>query len=294
MIIDMRNRPPVGQYLSYFAEMIPESRRPEAHLKASMDLWFKEMKSAGITQCVAAGGSNPGMVLGKKTIPPRCIENGYVVEVQNKWPERIIGCGGIDPSGFYHDPVKEVEKCHKLGLKGVFMEPGRAWLGSRLNDARLYPIYQKCSELGMFINPQTSGPLGGDNIDWANPKYVDQVAGDFPDLTIICCHGCYPYLLEIASVCLRREHVYTCPDLYIKIAGSGLYVETANATFNIGAKGPISDKIIFGTAYPYANMKEYTEWFLRLPLKDDVKEKILYKNAIRAMKLDESKYPTSW
>jgi len=288
MIVDMRCRPPYGQYLSYFAGMIPESKRPQAHLKGSMDLFFEEMKSAGITLAVAPGGVNHGLKLDARNIPPREVTNDNVAEVQKKYPQRIVGVGGIDPTGYYHDPVAEIKRCHELGLKGIFIEPGRSFPGCRLDDARLYPIYQTCSDLGMFINPQTSGPLGGTNVDYANPMYIDHVAEDFPNLTIICVHGCYPYVLEMITVCLRRQNVYAAPDIYVGLAGTNLWVEAINAKVGIF---DFTSKFIFGTAYPYAELKTYTDWFLSLPFNDDVKENILYKNAMRAMKLDPKEYP---
>lgn len=293
MIIDMRCRPPAEQYLAYFRGMIAPEKRPLAHREGSMEQFFKEMKEAGITQAVASGGSNPGLKLGDKVIPPREITNEHVSEVQSKYADRIIGVGGIDPSGRYHDPIKEIEKCKKLGLKGVFMEPGRSLPGCRLDDSRLYPVYQRCSELGLFINPQTSGPLGGDNIDYANPKYIDHVAEDFPNLTIICCHGCYPYVMQIVVVTLRRENVYASPDIYIMHMGTSLWVDAINSPANFG-KGTFADKLLFGTAYPYVELKVYAEFFKKLPISDEAREKIYYKNAIKAMKLDTSKYPTSW
>jgi predicted TIM-barrel fold metal-dependent hydrolase len=292
MIIDMRCRPPAKEYIEYFSIMQKPEDRPEAHRKGSMELFFEEMKAAGITQAVAAAGCNPGLKLGKKEIPPRRISNEHAAEVQNKYPERIIAVGGVDAGGVFHNPLEEIEKCKKLGIKGIFIEPGRS-PGCYLNDPRLYPIYQKCQDLGMFINPQTSGPLGGANIDYGNPKYIDQVAHDFPDLTIICCHGCWPFIHEMIAVAMRRPNLYTAPDLYIRIAGANLWAEAANSEFR-AAGSMFADKLIFGTAYPYVKMADYTKWFISLPWKEGVLEKILYKNAIRAMGLDASKYPDSW
>ena len=56
----------------------------------------------------------------------------------------------------------------------------------------------------------------------------------------------------------------------------------------------VADKTIFGTAYSYKKLKKYTDWFLKLPIRDDAKEEILCKDAVKAMKLDASRNPTSW
>lgn len=71
MIIDIRCRPPYGQFLDYFNAMIPPDQRPQSFAGASMELWFDEKRQAGIAQAVAAGGINPGMCLGHRNIAAR-------------------------------------------------------------------------------------------------------------------------------------------------------------------------------------------------------------------------------
>ena len=49
---------------------------------------------------------------------------------------------GIDAGGVYHEPIQEIRRCAEMGLRAVFIEPGRS-PGCDLDDKRLYPIYRQ-------------------------------------------------------------------------------------------------------------------------------------------------------
>lgn len=293
MAIDIRCRPPHGQFLDYFGAMIPRAQQPPSFAAASLEMWFADMRRAGISQAVAAGGINAGMRLGHRDIPPRTIANDHVAELVAKYPERIIGIGGVDPSGRFHDPLLEIDKCSSLGLRGVFLEPGRALPGSHPADESLFPIYERLQHRGLCLNLQTSGPLGGETIDYAHPRHIDRIAANFPDLRIICCHGCYPFVREIISVCMRREHVFVAPDVYLRWPGTQDWVDAINFQGEIG-QGRFEDHFIFGTAYPYMDLMAYMNFFNSLPIAASAREKILRGNALRALRLDAAGYPSGW
>ena len=226
---------------------------------------------------------NKGMTLGHSVFPERTTSNDEQAQIQKENPARFVACAGIDAWGVFHDPLEEIERCKKLGFKVVFIEPGRGPnYADNLADPRLYPIYQKCLDLDIAISPQTSGPLGGLNIDYAHPKYIDQVAHDFPDLTIICGHGHYPYIREIITIAsMRRDNIYVSPDAYLTMLGTEDWVKAVNSSWGI------ADRFIFGSAYPLLNLTNYTNFFFSLPWKDEVLDKICWKNAINALKLHD-------
>ena len=73
------------------------------------------------------------------------------------------------------------------------------------------------------------------------------------------------------------------PDLYFvgtNIPGADEYIKAANMY--------LSDRTLFGTAYPSRPLPESVEAFDAWEFEAGVKEKILYKNALRVMKMDES------
>lgn len=284
MIIDIRCRVPTSSAAEYFRNVIKDMGRLDAvpTLKqGSLDGFLTEMKEAGITTAVSVSGNNPGARIGKRVQPPRTTSNDEMAALQNQHPGKIIGVGGIDVSNTFHNALQEIERCAELGLKAIFIEPGRA-PGCLLNDKLLYPIYHKCVDLDLAIIPQTSGLLGGKNVDYANPKYIEDVAEDFPELRIICGHGCYPFVREMIIVCQRRDNVWASPDFYL-LTGLGTmdWVEAVNRNMS-----GFADKFIFGSGYPFFPLKNAVSGYLKLPWRKDVLPKIFYKNAFKALKLE--------
>ena len=78
---------------------------------------------------------------------------------------------------------------------------------------------------------------------------------------------------------LKRPNLYLCPDMYMyNMPGVSDYVMAAN-TF-------LSERFLFGTAYPFIGFREGVEQFKALPFKPEVLPNLLYRNAIKALKLD--------
>jgi len=248
MIIDVRCRPPLAEFREYFdiPRITWHGRRTgarevsRAFCEGSMELYFEEMDQAGIDLAVVQGRNSPEVFMGKK-FNAAFIANERIAELQSRYPKRFIGLAGIDPSNTAHDAVRETERSVKsLGLKGIFVEPGRA-LQSNPDDARMYPIYEKCIELDVPCNLM-SGPYAGPDIECSNPLYVDRVATRYPDLKILLGHGGYPYVQEILGVAFKHVNVYVSPDMYVFAPGGRAYVEAAN--------GSLREQIVYGSAYP--------------------------------------------
>jgi predicted TIM-barrel fold metal-dependent hydrolase len=163
----------------------------------------------------------------------------------------------------------------------VFIEPGRA-PGCNLDDPILYPIYAYCQQQRVTVIPQTSGLLGGRLVDYANPKYIERVADDFPDLNIICGHGCYPYVREAILMASRRNNVWLAPDSYVFHLGRDDWLHAVNSNL-LG----FADRFLFASAYPLNALKPQIERFHSLGWKEDLLPKLLYRNAIHALRLDE-------
>jgi predicted TIM-barrel fold metal-dependent hydrolase len=84
---------------------------------------------------------------------------------------------------------------------------------------------------------------------------------------------------QIIHVALRRPNLYLSPDMYLyNMPGMDDYLRAAN--------GFLQDRFLFATCYPMCPIIEYTEWFMRLPLRHEVMEKALYRNAARLLGLE--------
>ncbi len=49
---------------------------------------------------------------------------------------------------------------------------------------------------------------GGMRLQYSNPIHLDDVAADFPNMTIIIAHPSWPWQDEALSVCLHKPNVY--------------------------------------------------------------------------------------
>ena len=115
------------------------------------------------------------------------------------------------------------------------------------------------------------GDLEGD----ASPARVDEVARDFPDLTIVMSHGGYPYVQEACMVCHRNANVYMEWSEYETWPFADGYVKAGNEL--------IPDKLIFASAHPFYDSWERAKLYETLGFRPDVLENVLYNNAARIL-----------
>ena len=52
------------------------------------------------------------------------------------------------------------------------------------------------------------------------------------------------------------------------------------------ANGALSDQIAFGSSYPFRAMRQSIEDYQRIGFRDDVLDKLFYRNAARLLKLE--------
>ena len=285
MIIDCRCRLTLEGAADYFVDRVTHAGKlagVPALTERTLDAFFAELDTAGVTTAVSVSGCNPGAKLGRFDLPARTTSNDMLAEVQRRHPGRFIGVAGIDVSNRMHDAMDELRRCvDALGLTAVFIEPGRA-PGCNLDDPLLYPLYEFCSARKVTLIPQTSGLLGGKLVDYANPKYIERVADDFPDLHIICGHGCYPFVREAILMASRRENVWLAPDSYVFHLGRDDWLHAVNSNL-LG----FASRFLFASAYPLNALKPQLERFHKLGWNDDVLPKLLWKNAVAALRLHE-------
>lgn len=283
-IVDMRIRPPFLHKFFGATSGTPEfevvrwlNRRvgsddPDhfSRVKNTDDL-LAEMDGAGVAVGVLVARSVPGVR----------VTNDQIAEVMRVDPVRFVGVGLVDPQFLGIDAaVAEIRRAVTvLGCKAINVDPGFLERPIKADDALLYPIYQTCQQLGVpaFI---MSGPTTPD-LSNNEPRAIARVAKAFPKLSIVVCHGCYPFVNEMISVALMHENVFVSPDMYTFMPGGNLYVEAAN--------GFMDDQLLFGSAYPFKPLKQGVDDFLHAGLRDDILDKVMYQNAARLLKIDVRK-----
>jgi predicted TIM-barrel fold metal-dependent hydrolase len=212
------------------------------------------------------------------------IGNDYVASVAQKYSDQFIGFASVDPwKG--KTAVQELERSVKeLGLRGLKLHPSvQAFYA---NDIRFYPLWEKCAELEipvLFHSGQTGVGArepggGGIKLKYCQPiPYFDDVAADFPSLTIIMAHPAVPWQEEQLSVALHKQNVY------IDLSGwSPKYFRPMLVQY---MRSLLQDKVLFGSDYPVMMPERWLKDFEQLEVKDEVRQKILLDNARKILNL---------
>lgn len=210
--------------------------------------------------------------------------NDYVAKLVKEYPDVYIGgFACVDPwKG--EMAIQEAERAIKeLGLMGLkFAQSVQAFYP---NDRRFYPLWEKCVELKVPVqfHMGTTGigaglPGGmGIHLNYSKPMpYLDDVAADFPDLTIIACHPAWPWQEEMLAILLHKGNVYQ--EL------SGWMPKYFPESLAREVNGRLQDKTMFGSDYPALSPKRWIEEF-EARYKPDVVEKVFLKNAQRILRL---------
>ena len=206
--------------------------------------------------------------------------NNSVLEFCKAYPNKFVGFWGIDPHKGMA-AVREVEHVIKdLGMRGIATDPYLAHCPP--SDARYYPIYAKCVELGVPVFVTTAPPpqVPRAIMDYIDPRQIDVVARDFPELVLIMSHGGYPFVNEAIFACMRNANVYMDLSEYELAPMAEVYVDAINKM--------IGDKVIFASAHPFIEQAEAIRIYNSLSISEETREKIMYKNAARILGLDQS------
>lgn len=200
-----------------------------------------------------------------------------VLDALDKWSDRLVGVVAVDPTNGVMRAVRELESlARNYPICAMKLEPFYFWRDP--TDRVFYPLYAKCEELGLAVQTQVggTGPLFPSRS--GQPLYIDDVALDFPDLTIVCGHVGSPWVEEMIHVAWKHDNVYI--DTSARLAK---HFEEPFRKF-LGGYG--QDKCIYASDWPLLDFQRPLAAARALGLSDEVEAKFLAENAIRAFGLD--------
>jgi predicted TIM-barrel fold metal-dependent hydrolase len=196
----------------------------------------------------------------------------------------LIPFGSVDPL----TGAEAIDRAKRLvedyGVRGFKFHPSLQ--GFNPSDERYYPLWEALQSLGLPAvfhtgqNGMGAGTPGGSGIKlgYSNPLLLDEIAADFPQFQIIMAHPSVPWQDEANSIATHKSNVFIdlsgwspkyFPESLVKLSNSVL-----------------QDKVLFGTDYPLITPQKWLGAFADLPLKDEVRPKILKDNAVRLLGLD--------
>ncbi len=203
--------------------------------------------------------------------------NEGVISFVKDFPDIFLGFMGVDPHKGMDGIYELTRQITEEGMHGAAIDPYLAKIF--VNDAKYYPVYSKCCELGIPVVVST-GPgtlVPGAVMEHAAPRYIDYVARDFPELKIIISHGGYPWVEEAIMVTERNENVYMELSEYERHPGGESYVKAAADL--------IGDKLLFASAHPGADFRDAIAMYKGFGLSEEVMEQIMFKNAEKVLGL---------
>ncbi len=242
-------------------------------LEYSVEDWIAEAKAHGV---------GPSVMQAEVEWADYHELNDRLAEAVRSHPgELACGFACVDPRDGM-GAVREVDRAiHELGMRGIVFEPG--FLGISPLDRRCYPIYAKCAELGVpvglhtGINFSSHGPL-----EFERPFLIDRIAADFPELTIICHHGGWPWPHEAAAVAWKHKNVYLefgaiAPRYQAPGAGGG-WGDIAHLMDTV-----LRDQVLFGTDWPMIRYDRFFDELGLLGLRPESRAAYLGGNAQRLL-----------
>jgi predicted TIM-barrel fold metal-dependent hydrolase len=204
------------------------------------------------------------------------VTNDNIADFVKKYPKKFIGFACIDVPA--PDAIDQLEYAiTSLGLKGVKLVPPAQKFD--ISDKKYDPLWKKMIDFNVPLWTHTSHLVSiiGSITKYGHPMLVDDLASRHQDLTIIMGHMGVPWFWDAWGVVIRHPNVYIDISTY-----SDLYQWFPFEAFS---KYNAENKVLFASDHPLEHWNKIVPAALDLPISDGFKEAILYKNAMKLLKL---------
>lgn len=178
---------------------------------------------------------------------------------------------GNDP-----DDVEDVfGQAQREGIYGVKLHP--MYQRFTIESKHMYGFYELMASFGLYVMFHTGFDIAFPENNQADVEKVRKIANWFKDLTIVCTHvGGWRQWDRIE--CLRGcDNVYTETSMTLSEMSDDDFVKHLSVFSE--------DRVLFGSDSPWTDQKEQLDRTLGLKLSDQRKEKLLFSNAARLLRL---------
>jgi len=207
-----------------------------------------------------------------------------IAEQASAHPDVLIPFGSVDPLTGDAATRRARSLAVDHGVRGFKFHPSMQ--AFEPNDRTFYPLYATLEELGLpavFHTGQTgigAGLPGGRGIKlrYSDPMLLDDVAADFPGLTIIFAHPSVPWQDSAISIATHKANVFIDLSGWLPKYFAPQLVRAIN--------GLLKHKVLFGSDYPVLSPDRWIESFNLLDIKAEVRPLVMKENALRLLRLD--------
>jgi len=192
------------------------------------------------------------IVLGFKSRYLRAeVPNKYVAEYVARYPQKLIGFAGIDPTE--KGAVDEVRSAKfDLGLRGLTLSPANQ--DFHPSDSRAMRVYEEAEKLGMPVLVHPHGPMTEQSkLEFSRPYLFDDVARSFPNLRVVIAQLGQPWVDE--TIVMLGKH----PNVFADVSGLLKRPWQAYNALVSAHQYQVIDKLLFGSDFPYTSATECIE-----------------------------------
>jgi uncharacterized protein len=222
----------------------------------SLEDFIEMMHQKGVGKSVVCGGSIE--------------DNDHLIDIKKSGRDNCFYfIAGVNPQYGIRRNLLEVEKCHQQGFLGVNISP-YIW-GIEANSKLLYPVYAYCESNNLIAIIHASLHYNRYQSMWlGDPKYVDEIAIDFPNLKIVVSHAGNGF--GILGLAVAQKH----PNIFLEF--SALWPKYLPETTLKAVNSYLKNRCLFGTDYPLVDFDTAIESWDKA-LKPQVKKLFFEENA---------------
>ena len=207
--------------------------------------------------------------------------NAFVGRYCRGHEDRLVAMGGVHPR-LERDPAGRLRRLvEEHGLRALKLHPPhQLFHPNAYRDGGDLPalaeIYRAAAELRIPVLVHTGTSIfPAARNKYGDPMALDDVAVDFPDLTIVMAHGGRPLWMEEAFFLLRRH-----PNVFMDVSG----IPPRQLLDYFPRLSEVAHKTMFGTDWPgpgVPGVRGNIEQFRALALPGEAREAILSGTADR-------------
>lgn len=257
--------------LGWSAEKLPEY----LEIENARSYWSRPITKEDMGHFLQENGVDYAVILPQPSLVAQELGiNEKVGEICQGIPG-LIPFASISPYAISRPSKKLKEYVAGLGFKGIVLHPADHQFYP--NDGIVYPIYAQAEDLNIPVVIHTGvSESQGSRLKYGDPLFLDDVAVDFPHLTLVQAHRGWSFWNDRAFFLTRiHEHIY------MEMGGLPL----KNLLQHFPDLDRNAHKVILGSDWPGVSAKKNVEAVRQLTITDQARANILGGNAARILGL---------
>ena len=190
-------------------------------------------------------------------------------------PARLLPSWTVDPNRGMESVHELLRAVEDYGVRAACITPATLVPAVPIDDRLLFPVYAKCTELGLPVFVEVGIPAEPVPMNPQKVERLDEVCSAFPELTLVTRHGGEPWTRLLVHLMRKWPNLYSSTSDVKPAALSSDLVEYANTD---GA-----EKLLFASGSVSA--VQALEELPKVEFHDHVWAPLLHANAMRLFDL---------